>query len=461
MNKSNSSSAMNDTEAVILLDRFMPRDYQLPFCEALEEEGYKKLLAIWPRRSGKDICCWNLMLRQAVERVGVYFYCLPTFRQARLVIWDSITNDGTKFIDFIPKELIANVNNSEMKITLINGSILQLIGSDTYDTSLIGTNPRMVIFSEYALADPRAYTLGARPILNANDGAVIIISTPRSKNALWDLYNIALQNESWYVSKLTLDDTKHVSVEDIQSEIASGEISQDMVNQEYYTSFEIGGVQGSYYAHYLDQANLDGRISDILWDPSKPVYTAWDLGVRDATAIIFFQLIGNTLAIIDCYDNTKQGLEHYVNIVLKKPYTYGKHIAPHDIKVKEFSTGQTRIEKARALGISFTVAPSLSVEDGMEALRSTLARMTIDQTRCVALIKALYAYRQEYDHVRKVYKPKPLHDWSSNWADAARYMAISQRLLKRATTGQEWDKLYQEAVYGQQLPGPFMDPTMH
>jgi phage terminase large subunit len=130
------------------------------------------------------------MIRQALRKVGVYMYCLPTFRQAKLVIFDSITNDGRRFLDFIPRELIKSTNSQELKVVLTNGSIIQFIGSDSYDTSLVGTNPRMVIMSEYALADPRAYHY-IRPILNANGGTMMILSTPRGKNHLWDLYNIA------------------------------------------------------------------------------------------------------------------------------------------------------------------------------------------------------------------------------------------------------------------------------
>ena len=197
-------------ETEIRLDKFKPRPFQLALCDALENKGFKKLLAIWPRRAGKDVCCWALLIRQAVRRVGVYMYCLPTFRQAKLVIFDSIMNDGTRFLDYIPKELIKSVNSQELKIALTNGSIIQLIGSDSYDTSLVGTNPRMVVMSEYALADPRAYHF-IRPILNANGGTMMIVSTPRGKNHLWELFNIAQQSSDWFCNKLTLEDTKHIS----------------------------------------------------------------------------------------------------------------------------------------------------------------------------------------------------------------------------------------------------------
>ena len=435
-------------ELVLRLNRFKPRAYQLPIAKALEVDGFKKILCIMPRRSGKDILAWNLMIRAALKKVGVYFYCLPTFRQAKLVIWDSITNSGERFIDYIPKELIAQSNSQEMKIRLTNGSLIQLIGSDTYDTSLIGTNPRMIIFSEWALSDSRAYSY-VRPILNANDGTVMFLSTPRGKNHMWELYQIASQLDDWFVYKLTVEDTKHISLHDIEREIASGEISRDLALQEYWCSFEMG-VEGAYYAKYLDKLRVAGQIGDVPWEPAFNVHTAWDLGMRDSTTIIFFQTIGQTVRIIDCYENSKEGLEHYVQVLQSKPYVYGKHIGPHDIKVTELGTGMSRLEKMRQLGLSFVVAPNIAIPDGIEAVRSALPRMWFDQHNCQPLLKALDNYHQEYDHKKKVYKPRPTHDWSSHYSDSMRYLCVSLPKTRRGTTPEELDARYREAMYGNQ-----------
>lgn len=400
---------------------------------------------------------WNLMVRAALKTVGVYFYCLPTFRQAKLVIWDSITNDGDRFLDYIPKELIAGTNSQEMKIKLTNGSIIQLIGSDTYDTSLIGTNPRMVVFSEWALSDSRAYNY-VRPILNANLGTVIFLSTPRGKNHLWELYNIAKELPDWFVYKLTIDDTNHISLHDIQREIANGEISEDLAQQEYYCSFDLG-IEGAYYTKYLDRMRVKGQIGQVPWEPGFKVHTAWDLGIRDSTTVIFFQVVGQTVRIIDCYENSKHGLEHYITVVKQKEYIYGKHIAPHDIKVRELGTGMSRLEKARQLGLSFIVAPDLTIEDGIEAVRSALSKIWIDEQRCHILLKAIENYRQEFDVKKKVYRGHPLHDWSSHFADCLRYLCISLPKTRDGLSPDELEKRYQEAVLGPQsnMPTFFRD----
>lgn len=405
------------------------------------------------------------MIRQAVRRVGTYFYMLPTYRQAKLVIWDSITNDSVKFLDFIPKELIVSTNSQEMKIVLANGSIIQLLGSDSYD-SIVGSNPRMIVISEYALCDPRALSF-FRPILNANGGTICLISTPRGRNHLFELSQIAENNPNeWFYQRLTLDDTQHISWEEIQKEIDSGEISEDLAMQEYKCSFDIG-IEGSYYAKYIDKMKLNGQVGIVSWEPAFKVDTAWDIGVRDSTSIIFFQKVGQTIRIIDYYEKSKEGLEHYTKVIENKPYSYGRHWAPHDIAVREFGSGLTRLEKARQLGVKFetrdggasSALPNISIEDGIEACRSSFAKMWIDEQRCAPLIKALENYRQEFDGKRKVYRDRPLHDHNSHAADCFRYLVLSlSRSKDGQTTADELERRYMQTVEGQStMPNFFRD----
>lgn len=443
-----------NVETRIKLDRFKPRDYQIPILDAIENKKYKRVLAIWPRRSGKDIAAFNLCIRACLKKVCVIYYIFPTYAQAKKVIWDSITNTGQRILDYCPDEVVEAKNSQEMKIRFKNGSLLQLVGSDNYD-GLVGTNPQGVVFSEYALQDPRAYQF-LRPILLANDGFALFISTPRGKNHLWELYQIALNSEAWFCSKLSVEDTGHISLYEIEKERAEGLMSDDLIQQEYYTSFDMG-VEGSYYSKYIDKAKLQSRIGVVPYESNLKVHTAWDLGVRDSTTIIFFQVAGQIVRLIDCYENSKVGLEHYAKVLQQKPYTYGKHIAPHDIKVQELGSGMTRIEKARQLGINFTVAPDLSIADGIEAVRSAFGKLWIDDRACVPLLKAIESYRQEYDAKKRVYRDHPLHDWSSHFCDGLRYLCISLPKTRDGLSAEELDKRYQETVYGVKHGGFFDD----
>ena len=444
-------------ETQIKLNKFKLRDYQLPILDAIENKGYKRVLAILPRRAGKDFACWQLIIREALKRIGVYWYILPTYAQGRKILWDGITSDGMRFIDFVPKELIVSSNAQLMQLKLLNGSIIQVIGSDNVD-SLVGSNPLGCVFSEYALQDPRAYQY-LRPVLTANNGWAVFISTPRGKNSLWELWNIAQHNPNdWYSYRMTVVETGHIPLHDIERERASGEMSDDLIQQEYHCSFDMG-VEGSYYSKYIDRMRLKGQVGVVSWEPSFKVMTAWDLGTRDSTCIIFFQCIGQTVRIIDCYDKNKEGLEHYVKVLESKPYSYGKHIFPHDIRVLELGSGITRVEKLRQLGIKVTIADDISIVDGIETVRSTFGKLWIDEKQCAPLIKAIENYRQEYDAKRKVYKSMPLHDNNSHYSDALRYLCISLPKTRDGLTPEELDKRYEDAMLGPnaRMPSIFRD----
>ena len=450
---------MNLTPEVnVHLNKFKPREYQKPLFDAIINMGYKKVMAIWPRRAGKDMTAWNICIQELIRKVQTIYYVFPTYSSGRRILWDAITNDGFRILDYLPKELIESKNEQLMRIRLKNGSLFQIVGSDNYDNALVGTNPRGIVFSEFAISNPQAYSF-VRPILSANDGWVLIVSTPRGKNFLWEMYNIGVTNpQSWYVSKLTVDDTLHIPFEVIERERIEGEMSEDLQMQEYWTSFELG-IEGAYYTKYIDKARVDGRIGDVPWEPGLKVYTAWDIGCRDMTSIIFFQICNNVVRIIDCYEKNKEGIEHYVNVINSKDYTYGKHIGPHDIRNMDFSTGITRWEKAKRLGLTFTVADKIGLMDGIEAVRSLLPRVWFDQRNCASLIKALENYRQEFDSKKKVYKERPLHDVFSNFADSMRYLAVSLKKVRSGSSPEELDRRYRETIYGynSKMPAIFRD----
>lgn len=445
-------------ETKVKLNKFKKRSYQHNLFDAIEKKRYKRALLIWPRRAGKDLAAFNLCIWYALNKICVIFYIFPTYAQGKKVIFDSITNDGERILDYIPSELIESKNTQELKIRFKNGSLIQVVGSDNYD-SLMGTNPQLCVFSEYALQDPRAYQY-IRPILTANQGTAIFLSTPRGKNHLWELYEIARQNPDWFCEKLTVADTGHIDLEEIERERQSGEMSDDLIQQEYYTSFDMG-VEGSYYAKYLDRLRIKGQIGIVPYEEGFRVSTCWDLGVRDSTTIIAFQTIGQTIRLIWCYEKQKEGLEHYVRVLENKAsqegWVWNKHIFPHDVKVMELGSGITRIEKLRQLGIKVTVAPDVSIMDGIECVRSNFNKLWIDEKNCAPLIKALENYRQEYDIRHKVYKSNPLHDFSSHFSDTLRYLCVSLPKTRDGLSSEDLDRRYAEAMSGNKLPGPFSD----
>lgn len=181
------------------------------------------------------------MIKKAFEKKGTYFYFLPEYSQAKKVIWDNIDNSGFRMLDHIPDSLIANKNTSELKIELVNGSVIQLIGADKFSKSGVGTNPIGVVFSEYSINSPDAWSY-VRPILAVNKGWAVFNFTPRGMNHGFDILNIAKYNDDWFHQVLTVDDTNILTKEDIEQEKAEG-MPQDLVDQEYYCKFIEGATQ--------------------------------------------------------------------------------------------------------------------------------------------------------------------------------------------------------------------------
>lgn len=203
-------------------------------------------------------------------------------------------------------------------------------------------------------------------------------------------------------------------------------MDSDQFAQEYECSWS-AAIHGAYYAKLLQDAEAEKRITILPVDPALKVHTAWDLGVRDATAIWFAQVRGPEFRLVDYYENSGVGLEHYAKVLQDKRYLYGEHYAPPDIKVVELGSGKSRLEIGAALGIKFTVAESTSLADGIQAVRSMLPMSWIDKDRCKRGLECLANYRQEWDDRRQAFRGNPLHDWSSHAADALRYFAISYR----------------------------------
>lgn len=218
---------------------FQPRAYQLPFLQALDR-GVLRAIIVWNRRSGKDKTCFNYMVRKAVEKVGTYFYFLPTYSQAKKVIWDNIDNDGFRMLDHIPKELIKSTNSQELKIELINGSIIQLISADEFKKSGVGTNPQGVVFSEFSITNPDAWKY-VSPILAVNQGWAIFNFTPRGMNHAHTLLRQYENNPKWFIEVLTNNETKVLVGDSLEEERNNN--PQDFFEQEYYCKFIEGAGQ--------------------------------------------------------------------------------------------------------------------------------------------------------------------------------------------------------------------------
>jgi len=407
------------------------RPYQLEAFKAYFEHDIKRLLLIWHRRAGKTKMILNFMIAAAMQRVGTYYHAFPEREQAKKNIWDGIDKDGKRYLDHIPQSIIRNINNSELKIELINGSIIRLVGTDRYN-ALVGGNPVGIIYDEYAIQNPLAWDY-LRPVLAENDGWAAFVTTPRGKNHLFDMYTTVRKRKNWFVSVKGINDTKDwngsaVLSESVIDEERDSGMEEDKIQQEFYVSFE-GGIQGAYYTDQIQFLYGNGKIKDLEIDTTKLVYTFWDIGYKDATTIWFFQQVGSELRFIDYYEQTytdyDENYEYILGFAKANNIKYGRHYAPHDIEHRQkTSGGKSARDICGSMGLHFITAPSHSIQDGIQMVRHILPKCTFSQDRCKRGLRCLQEYHKRYDDIKRVFSDKPVHNWASHGADAFRIFAI-------------------------------------
>lgn len=369
----------------------------------------------------------------AFQRVGTYWHMLPQAAQSRKAIWDAVDgHTGIRRIDrAFPAELRSNTRDNEMFMRFVNGSTWQVVGSDNYN-SLVGSPPIGVVFSEWALADKQAWAF-LRPILAENGGWAMFITTPRGPNHAKDHYEAMKRDDTAFVETLRADQSGVFTADQMADERRAyvseyGEtLGKSLFDQEYMCSFE-AAVVGAYYAEQMNEMREDGRISRVSVDKAYEVETSWDLGIRDQTAIWFVQRIGSEVRLIDYYEASGVGLDHYVEHLRdweKQHKTrFGTHFLPHDVSAQELGTGRSRLATLDALGLrNVVVVPQHAVLDGINSVRRMLPKVWIDEERCARGLRCLQMYRSDIDEKTGAFKPRPVHDEFSHGADALRYFA--------------------------------------
>ena len=423
---------------IVLPRNFKAYPYQAEVFKAFFVEKKRRFINIWHRRAGKDKTWFNIAIAATQQKVGMYLYTLPTLRQARKVIWDGIDKDGFPFLSHIPPSIIkGKPNKVDMKIKFKNGSILQLGGSDNYN-SLVGTNPLGIIHSEFSLQNPLAWEY-LRPILTQNKGWAAFICTPRGSNHAYKVYEKAKENKKWYRNLLTVEDTfdkngNRIITDEMIEEARNNGMSDQMIQQEFYCSFT-SALEGAYFAVQMSRMEEQDRIKDFIIRTDSLVYSFWDLGIGDKTAIWLMQYIDNTPHMIMYYENHGFGLPHYINFLHdirnKYGFIYGEHYLPHDGINRDMQTGKTRINFLRQLGLNPTrlVKKCNRKIDAIEAARYSLDSVIIHKINCKQGIACLREYHSKFNNLIGEYGDKVVHNWASHGADA--FMTYAQSNVKK------------------------------
>ncbi|WP_395672658.1 hypothetical protein [Phenylobacterium sp.] len=429
-----------------------PREYQQRLWDYLQEGGRRADVAAH-RRWGKDEVALNWAAQAAMARPGVYWHLLPEAAQAKKAIWDAINpHTGRKRIDeAFPREIRRRRWEKEMKIQLANGSIWQVAGSDNYN-SLVGSPPVGVVFSEWSLAKPDAWTY-LRPILAENGGWALFLWTPRGLNhATRSFESRAARPDEWLTLRSPATQTDVFTPDQLArerteliAETGSVEEGEARFASEYLVDFN-AAVPGSYYGGALKDADGAGRIGRVPFDPALKVDTAWDLGIDDYTAIWFFQQVGREVRAIDYFETSGEGLQAVVRqAIAGKPYVYGTHHLPHDVMVRELgAAGRSRYETLFGLGVSpISVGVAMDPEERINAGRALIPITWFDAERCAKGLERLRAYRKRWSRETRSYGG-PLHDGASHGADAFgefaanRMGAVEARAARRTREGLGW-----------------------
>ena len=383
------------------------------------------------RRFGKTVLGVNINQQTATmsplprPRVA---YIGPTYTQGKAVAWDYMQHYAR------PVPGVA-FNQSELRVDYPNGGQARIFGADNPD-ALRGIYLDRAVLDEFGLHPPKTFSEVIGPTLVDRGGTALFLGTPNGKNQFYDIAQHAKAREAagdtdWFFREFKASETGLLDAAYLAQ--ARQTMTEDEYQQEFECSFE-AAVKGAIYSKELEALRAGKQIATVPYDPSLPVETYWDLGMH--MAIWFVQsLRSGEVRVIDYYESGgTSSLQECVQVLQARGYVYGRHVAPHDIEVKELAlNGLTRREAARSLGITFEIAPKLPIEDGINAVRLFLPRCWFDATKCAAGLEALQHYRRDYNQRLNEFKAAPVHDWASHGADAFRYLAVSHRHPKDKT----------------------------
>lgn len=431
---------MSNTDFSLPGGGWKPYKFQVKAWNEMVKADFRRAYLCWPRRHGKDSVAGHITAVKAMQRVGNYAIMLPQVNQVRRALWDGLNHNGIPRIDeFFPPEIVTKRDGQSMMLWLASGSTVQLLGSDSYQSS-IGSGFTGIVYSEAALTTLEASQF-LRPMIEFNKGYEIFISTPRGRNHFYRGLNGAFEDmrngvPGIYAEHINAEnaglfkpsDLTRIRLDYIRD--MGQTMGQATFDQEYMTSFTASLV-GSVYGAELDEMEFEGRVGSFPYIRGQGVMTAWDLGVADATSILFFTNNNGRYRLIDAYEGTGIGLDSYIEVLREKKQKYGynyvTHYAPHDIQVREFATGTSRIEQARRMGLNFTRTPQTRIKTQVSVTAQLLRNLEInsDNPDVMEALDHFKQYRWQVNKSNGMLMEQPMHDEHSHAASALATMAVN------------------------------------
>lgn len=416
-------------------DIFNAYPHQKAWMQAFFSGQYRFFMECVHRRGGKDATFFNTAWLTAAMVPGNYIYTLPKIGQARNVIWEGTDLEGRRWVDAIPRHLLAREpNNTSCKLYFPSGSILHVTGADSLLNAHLGSNLRGIFISEFQRTHPRIWDY-LRPIVKRSKGFVAFAYTAFGKGHAHRLFEKNKNNPSWFCRKLTVNDTTDnegnpiFSPTEIEEERNSG-MDEDLIQQEYYCDESVA-VKGTFFATQILLAIQEGRITKTLEVyPGLPVHTSWDIGSRDTNSIWWFQVVGQGSGAQFRYfhqeDHNYQSTEFYVKRLqeVQKNYgfsRYGHHFLPHDVTNVEYTSNKSRRINMMQAGITPTPVPKVRVIERVEVARVAFKNCWFSQSGCKHGLAALEVSRSGWDEDKRAFVSDEVHDWSSHASAAFMY----------------------------------------
>lgn len=415
------------------------RPYQLIAQEQLFLERKKRLFEVLPRRAGKEVETWNMLIQSALTDPGLYIMVYPTTVRGRMILWDGAMTlpDGSslKFRDMIPDRFkLKKDNHADMKIEFINGSIIRIVGSDIDPQKLRGINARGAVFAEFAFSDPRVLQ-ALMPVFTQNKGWFILQTTYNGMNHAYRLMQNVKNDPEWFCRVESVDTlrdengNRYITDEMIDADRRSG-MPEWMIQQEYYSVVEINH-DTLYFANEVKYLDENNKIILNAVIPNRPIRAFYDIGWNDSTAITMAQTDDDGKPrIVNYFENRNKTLQYYVQecrtFANRHNLLLHSHYVPHDGQKHDFNTGKNTIDFGTELGEKFILVPKpTSKFNAIQSMRQMLYRCTFDKQNTTRLIECLSNYSKVYDEKHGIYKEQPLHDWTCHGVDSFQTLTLA------------------------------------
>lgn len=366
--------------------------------EKIQAEIHRSLkrfnVIVVSRGGGKSYLSAAELATRAIECIdesgALFVYIAPTRKQAKDVIWEKLK--------YILGEIPCKIREDELSITFAhNNARIKVEGASDPD-SLRGIHPFFVILDEVGDMDRSTWYDVVLQFIDRHNAPVLAIGTPKGPNLFKEMYFRGKSlmedgNPDWYVVMKDVYDVGNMTINQIEDKKKT--MPEAKWRQEQLLDWD-AVFTGSYYSHMLEDESI-GIITDVPYNPSFPVYTGWDLGIGDLTAVWFIQMVDGKTNVIDYYESANKATSAHLITVLKKPYRYAYHVLPHDCTARSRDTLRSSLDVFKSMGEKVIVAPKLSAQIGISVTQEQLYTTRIDRKKCAVGLEHLKFYSAKMD----------------------------------------------------------------